>query len=224
MKTLLIITSIILLSFQIDRLLVINLSDASKEIPSLTDAFSIHENLPDIKAANNDVKVPVVLNESNPGALSLTPAPERIEKNSPVKVKSGMDRLGRVNSKNSLLHHDIKQSGKYLELSTLLFDFDQYENIGTEEFNTILQLADRLIFDESLKISIAGFTDNTGNAEYNKKLSRLRAENVKHYMLDLGVKEGQVIVSANGVSYPAADNNTKEGRKANRRVEMLLIP
>ena len=221
MKTLLIITSIILLSFQIDRLLVISLSDASEEIPSLTNAFSVGS-LPDIQTANSNVNA-VMVKEISAAASISSPVSESIEKSRPATVNPGMDRLDRVNSKNSLLHHDIKQSGRYLELTTLLFNFDQYKNIETEDFNVILQLADKLIFDESLKISIAGFTDNTGNPEYNKMLSRLRAENVKRYMLDLGVKESQIIVSANGISYPVANNSTKEGRTANRRVEMLLI-
>ena len=221
MKTLLIITSIILLSFQIVRLLVISLSDASEEIPSLTNAFSVGS-LPDIQTANSNVNA-VMVKEISAAASISSPVSESIEKSRPATVNPGMDRLDRVNSKNSLLHHDIKQSGRYLELSTLLFNFDQYKNIETEDFNVILQLADKLIFDESLKISIAGFTDNTGNPEYNKMLSRLRAENVKRYMLDLGVKESQIIVSANGISYPVANNSTKEGRTANRRVEMLLI-
>lgn len=221
MKTLLIITSIILLSFQIDRLLVISLSDASEEIPSLTNAFSVGS-LPDIQTANSNVNA-VMVKEMSAAASISSPVSESIEKSRPATVNPGMDRLDRVNSKNSLLHHDIKQSGRYLELSTLLFNFDQYKNIDTQDFNVILQLADKLIFDESLKISIAGFTDNTGNPEYNKMLSRLRAENVKRYMLDLGVKESQIIVSANGISYPVANNSTKEGRTANRRVEMLLI-
>src|SRR5690606_24315226 len=207
MKTLLIITSIILLSFQIDRLLVISLSDASEEIPSLTNAFSVGS-LPDIQTANSNVNA-VMVKEISAAASISSPVSESIEKSRPATVKPGMDRLGRVNSKNSLLHHDIKQSGRYLELSTLLFNFDQYKNIETEDFNVILQLADKLIFDESLKISIAGFTDNMGNPEYNKMLSRLRAENVKRYMLDLGVKESQIIVSANGISYPVANNSTK---------------
>lgn len=221
MKTLLIITSIILLSFQIDRLLVISLSDASEEIPSLTNAFSI-KSLPDIQTADSNVNAVMVKEMSSVASISK-PVSEGIEKSGPAKVKPGMDRRVGVNSKNSLLHHDIKQSGRYLELGTLLFNFDQYKNIETKDFNVILQLADKLIFNESLKISIAGFTDNTGNPEYNKMLSRLRAENVKRYMLDLGVKESQIIVSANGISYPVANNSTKEGRTANRRVEMLLI-
>jgi outer membrane protein OmpA-like peptidoglycan-associated protein len=221
MKTLLIITSIILLSFQIDRLLVISLSDASEEIPSLTNAFSI-KRLPDIQTADSNVNAVMVKEMSSVASISK-PVSEGIEKSGPAKVKPGMDRRVGVNSKNSLLHHDIKQSGRYLELGTLLFNFDQYKNIETKDFNVILQLADKLIFNESLKISIAGFTDNTGNPEYNKMLSRLRAENVKRYMLDLGVKESQIIVSANGISYPVANNSTKEGRTANRRVEMLLI-
>ena len=59
MKTLLIITSIILLSFQIDRLLVISLSDASEEIPSLTNAFS-SKSLPDVQTANSNVNAVMV--------------------------------------------------------------------------------------------------------------------------------------------------------------------
>ncbi|HTN05098.1 OmpA family protein [Agriterribacter sp.] len=86
-----------------------------------------------------------------------------------------------------------------------------------------MHFADQLIFNDSLKVSIAGFTDNTGNAAYNKQLSLLRAQNVKQYMLELGVNETQIIVSANGVSDPVANNNTAKGRSANRRVEMLLI-
>ena len=222
MKTLLVITSIILLSFQLNRLLVINLSGTSDEIPSLTNPFLIHETALDLKAANKDSEK-AMPDKVHVDASALKSAPERIEKSGNLKLKPGMNRFNQLNSKNSLLHNNIKQAGNYLELSTLLFDFNQFEKIDTEDFNRILQLADKLIFDESLKISVAGFTDNTGNAEYNKNLSLLRAQNVKHYLLDLGVNEAQIIVSANGISYPAVSNNTIEGRTANRRVEMLLI-
>ena len=146
-----------------------------------------------------------------------------MKKKSVVKLKSGNSDAAKKNSRNSILHRSIKQSGKYVELSTLQFGFDEYEKIETKKFNHILHFADQLIFNDSLKISIAGFADNTGNVEYNKQLSLLRAQNVKEYMLELGVNETQIIVSANGVSDPIATNNTTVGRAANRRVEMLLI-
>src|SRR5690606_27489137 len=111
-------------------------------IPSLTNAFSVGS-LPDIQTANSKVNAGMVKEMSAVASISK-PVSEGIEKSRPAKVKPGMDRLGRVNSKNSLLHNDLKQSGRYLELSTLLFNFDQYKNIDTQDFNVILQLADKL--------------------------------------------------------------------------------
>ncbi len=222
MKTLLIITSIILLSFQIDRLLVTHFSDDSSKIERLSNVFAGHEPAVNVQPAQYNA-VAASPETMVPETAVLKATPGRIEKKPAVKLKPGNNNAAQSNSRNSALHHDIKQSGKYLELNTVQFGFNQYEKIETKAFNQILQFADQLIFNESLKISIAGFTDNTGSAEYNKQLSLLRAQNVKQYMLDLGVNESQIIISANGVSYPVADNDRGEGRAANRRVEMLLV-
>lgn len=223
MKTLFIITSIILLSFQIDRLLVNHFSDTNDSITILNNAFAGSEASPKADQSLQDNAAPAVAETITSAGVALNEAPKHPAKDEPVKFKSGGSSLAQMNSRNSLLHQSIKQSGKYLELATLQFNVNDYEKIETDAFNNILQLADRLIFDESLKISIAGFTDNTGDAKYNQNLSLLRARNVKQYMIDLGVNEKQIIVSANGISHPAANNGTAEGRAVNRRVEMLLM-
>lgn len=224
MKTLFIITSIILLSFQIDRLLVTHFSDTNDSITILNHAFSAGDALPQVDQSLQNNVAPAVAETivASSGATSEEVS-ERSVKNEPVKLKSTGGSFAQLNSRNSLMHQSMKQSGKYLELATLQFSVNDYEEISTDAFNNILQIADRLIFDESLKISIAGFADNTGDAKYNQNLSLLRARNVKQYMIDLGVNENQIIVSANGISHPAANNDTVEGRAANRRVEILLM-
>ncbi|HRN56430.1 MAG TPA: OmpA family protein [Agriterribacter sp.] len=221
MKTLLIITSIILLSFQIDRLLVNHFSGNSNQMELLGNALSIHGAVPDIQPAYH-YTAPVSPAALAPETAGVKAAPDP-EKKPAVKLKADKGNAAQKNSRNSAFHHAIKQSGKYLELSTLQFGFDQYEKTGTGAFNHILHFADRLIFDASLQISVAGFTDNTGNVEYNKQLSLQRAQNVKQYLLDLGVNESQIIISANGVLHPVGNNDTREGRAENRRVEMLLV-
>lgn len=223
MKTLFIVTSIILLSFQIDRLLVNHFSDTNDRIAILNNAFSSSEASPEADQLLQDNAAPAVTETIASAGAALNEAPERSEKKEPVKFKFAESSFTQMNSRNRLLHQNMKQSGKYLELATLQFNVNDYEKVETDAFNNILQLADRLIFDESLKISIAGFTDNTGDTNYNQNLSLLRAQNVKQYMIDLGVNENQIIVSANGISHPAANNSTVEGRAANRRVEMLLM-
>ena len=223
MKTLLIITSIILISFQIDRLFVHDLLFTGDATGVHNYAVNNNNTPPDEYKPMLIDREPEVAEAVSAAALTFNNATEYVEKKEPVAVKSAASSFTRINESNMQLHQQLKQSENYLALTTLQFNFNEYQNIETEAFNNILELADRLIFDASLKVSIAGFTDITGSREYNQQLSLLRAENVKEYMIDLGVKESQVIVSANGISFPVASNNTLQGRSANRRVEILLI-
>jgi len=71
-----------------------------------------------------------------------------------------------------------------------------------------------------LKVEIAGHTDSQGNAEYNQGLSERRAQTVADYLVAHGAKAGNITVKGYGESLPVADNGSKEGRAANRRVEL----
>jgi len=70
-----------------------------------------------------------------------------------------------------------------------------------------------------LKIEIAGHTDSTGPAKYNLKLSLRRAQAVRDYMVAHGANRDSLTVRGYGETQPVADNSTKAGRAANRRVE-----
>ncbi|MNR98853.1 Outer membrane porin F precursor [compost metagenome] len=74
-------------------------------------------------------------------------------------------------------------------------------------------------------IVVAGHTDNTGNPQLNQTLSQQRAEAVRDWMRDTGdVPESCFAVQGYGASRPVATNDTQEGRAANRRVEISLVP
>jgi len=71
------------------------------------------------------------------------------------------------------------------------------------------------------KISVVGYTDDTGPEAYNLKLSQKRAEAVRKYLVDSGVVKADMIrAEGRGEADPVADNKTKEGRFKNRRVEI----
>ena len=72
----------------------------------------------------------------------------------------------------------------------------------------------------NLQLEVAGHTDNTGSATTNTKLSAARAEAVRAYLIDKGIAEERLAAKGYGPDEPIASNDTAEGRRANRRVEL----
>lgn len=78
-------------------------------------------------------------------------------------------------------------------------------------------------YDKTI-IEVAGHTDSTGTAEYNKGLSQRRATSVADYLMTRGVAQARIMTAAGGEDHPIANNTTEQGRAANRRVEVTLSP
>lgn len=223
MKTVFFIASIILLSYQIDQFSSndATLFPALGEKPTLAAALAQnHMNIDTNETVRSVKKMKKETSTFTTSAAKKAVAVKQVKK---VKTKFALHQSKKVNHFASALHHNIKESGNYLAMNSVAFEHNDYTSIKTDEFNIILQYADKLIFDKSLKISIAGFADNTGNINYNEELSLMRALNVQRYLVDLGVDENRIILSANGIAEPIANNNTYEGRALNRRVEMALF-
>lgn len=72
------------------------------------------------------------------------------------------------------------------------------------------------------KLLLTGHTDNSGPDASNRRLSRERAKQVSARLRQSGIDQGQVAVEAKGESEPKASNDTREGRKANRRVTVVV--
>jgi outer membrane protein OmpA-like peptidoglycan-associated protein len=71
-------------------------------------------------------------------------------------------------------------------------------------------------------ITIFGYTDSTGSADYNLKLSGERAASVKSYLASKGLLIERFSVSGMGIAEPIAANDTPDGRSKNRRVEFAI--
>ncbi len=73
------------------------------------------------------------------------------------------------------------------------------------------------------KILIEGHTDNVGSAAFNQKLSEQRAEVVKSALLERDVEKARVQTKGWGFSQPKVSNDSEEGRRINRRVEIVVL-
>lgn len=92
---------------------------------------------------------------------------------------------------------------------------------STRDLETIKRLVSQA---ETTKLNIVGHTDNVGNPDSNRVLSRARAEAVRQYLVDNGIPSDRFqLVEGRGDSEPVASNDTKVGQAKNRRVDVTLL-
>ena len=105
--------------------------------------------------------------------------------------------------------------------NAILFEFDSAE-IKPEARTNLSRLAESLREYPNTDVMIVGHTDATGPEDYNLKLSERRADAARASLLNAGVPSGRVLMEGRGEIEPIASNETAEGRRLNRRVEVAI--
>lgn len=102
------------------------------------------------------------------------------------------------------------------------FDIDKYD-IRDGYNQDIKRVADFMTqYPEAVAV-IEGHTDNTGDFDYNQKLSEKRAESIRQYLIEkFGIESARLRAAGYGETNPIAANDTEDGRQKNRRVEAFI--
>ena len=85
------------------------------------------------------------------------------------------------------------------------------------------RLAELLKTKTQKTISVEGHTDNVGSLAGNQKLSDLRALAVRNALAALGVPESRMRTEGLAFNRPVVSNSTEEGRRMNRRTELIVL-
>jgi outer membrane protein OmpA-like peptidoglycan-associated protein len=118
----------------------------------------------------------------------------------------------------STLWDEISTKG----FATLYINFDTgRHDLKEDGLLAVAEVVKVLSDNPALAISIEGHTDNVGEAASNKLLSENRARSVMTAMVADGIDAGRLSAVGYGQESPIADNRTEEGRKKNRRVELV---
>lgn len=112
--------------------------------------------------------------------------------------------------------------GQNVVLNNVFYDVNSYE-LRNESLVELDKLYEFLNANQTVKIEIGGHTDNTGNANDNKKLSENRAKSVMDYLIKKGISADRLSFKGYGSSKPIAGNENEEGRQKNRRTEYRII-
>ena len=90
-------------------------------------------------------------------------------------------------------------------------------------YKILYDIAQAMLKYPDKKYLIKGHTDNTGDEQYNFRLSEDRAKSVFYYLVgQFDLNEENFAVAGHGSAQPAADNRTEAGRQKNRRVEIII--
>ena len=123
-------------------------------------------------------------------------------------------------SANIDLQFDLYES--IFEIKNLNFKTAKY-NIDEKYFQELDNLKSLLVNENKIKIEIAGHTDNNGSELANQLLSENRAKSVKSYLVKNGIDKLRINCVGYGEKQPIADNNSKQGREKNRRIEIRIL-
>ncbi len=114
-------------------------------------------------------------------------------------------------------------SYKPVENANINFKFNKAD-LTDEAKATLDQLAEKVKGSKGYVLEIQGFTDNVGADSYNLALSQKRSETVVRYLAQQHeIPLFRMFILGLGEAKQVEDNRTREGRAANRRVEITLL-
>ncbi|MEJ2220881.1 MAG: DUF3568 family protein [Desulfobacterales bacterium] len=136
-----------------------------------------------------------------------------------ISAGSGSEHSGQIQAERS-----VKLAGVFTD-SVFIIYFNQDSNELTQKAKEKLdRVAEIILKNPKVDITVNGYTDSIGEPSYNKIVSENRANVVKFYLTGKGVDPSKIRTIGYGPQNFLASNQTKEGRRFNRRVEIELIP
>jgi outer membrane protein OmpA-like peptidoglycan-associated protein len=103
-----------------------------------------------------------------------------------------------------------------VQFATAMSDIDAAGREGVSKFAGIVASYPELHF------TVEGHTDSVGSITTNNDLSLRRANSVRDYLINQGVRASSIDVAGFGSSMPQGDNATAQGRANNRRVDIVV--
>jgi outer membrane protein OmpA-like peptidoglycan-associated protein len=122
---------------------------------------------------------------------------------------------------NDVLQTTDTPRGLVVNMADVLFETGKYA-LSTDAQLKLAKLSGIIQAHPGLNLAIEGYTDTTGAADFNMKLSQQRADTVRQFLIAQGLSADAITSKGLGEADPIADNSTAAGRKLNRRVEIIV--
>ena len=159
---------------------------------------------------------------------SVTPAQELPADDETAGVQAKEENPTKTETLTATKNVQQKELGKipvaspFLERKIIIYFKRNSNELPDKSYETLNRIAAFMLQSTPAKVSIRGYSDSTGDYSYNVSVSRFRANTIKTYLVGKGVDSANIKADGLGPENPIASNNTAEGRRQNRRVEIEL--
>ena len=197
-------------------------------VKSQTAPIIDHTNTLEQKTADNNRAMHEVDERATAGIKQAQSAADTAAQNAQTATKAAGD--ADVAANNAVHRADsldsvVKGLDNYKSMAnvTVTFGFDK-ANLTADDKQQLDQFAAQLGSAKSYILEVTGGTDSIGSAAYNYDLSQRRADSVVQYLASkYGVAPHRFYLIGIGKDQEVGDNKTREGRQANRRVQVQLL-
>jgi general secretion pathway protein A len=181
------------------------------QVAELHEVQPVQEESLEQNAVKKEIQPPAddnASNRPNPSPAEKVPPTAMVQQTAPV-----------IPPEASSAAHEVMPVP---ERKTIInFKYNSNE-LPPESFETLDRIADFLKRNPAAGIDIKGYTDSSGSRSYNISVSEFRANTIKTYLVGKGVSAARITAAGLGPENPLAKNDTEEGRRKNRRVEIEL--
>ncbi|NEW60056.1 OmpA family protein [Sulfurovum sp. bin170] len=140
-----------------------------------------------------------------------------------IQPEQQMVNTNRVEDRPSFIKTDGITEYVDIEVSNFIFQFDTASNnLNITYLNKIEEL-NNYLKNNNKRILLIGHADSRGTESFNQKLSVSRAKAIKSKLIELGIESNKIEIKGDGEMNPIAPNDTNEGQRENRRVEIQIL-
>lgn len=197
------------------------------ELKTMTDESGNYE----VKVGiDDDIKVEILLNDELVYTESVqTPVSGQKTMKKNFVINAEKRQVDESSDYHDPIYTDLDNIGSKFRasnkalLSNIYFGFGGYK-LDAQDQAQLEPLLKVMRENPELRVEIAGHTDNIGDGKANLRISILRAKAVASYLVSKGIAADRVEPRGYGYAIPMASNDQeKEGREFNRRIEVLVL-
>jgi general secretion pathway protein A len=193
----------------------------AEEFAPIKESGFLEEQREAFKAEIDNGKMAAQEQEAAEMALQSDPESEIVAQAS-LDAGSDQDEEVREVESPKIDSTETQPTGFIADQKSIIYFEHNSNELPNKAYLTLDSIVKSTLQRTDLKITVEGYTDSHGDPSYNRQLSKYRADMVKNYLIGHGVSPANIMAIGRGPKNPITSNETSEGRKQNRRVEIMV--